>query len=59
MEDNDLINSISKLAEVHQSLGKQAFVVYKILVIIQLFNKLLQLKSDIGNETQILALQLK
>lgn len=32
MEENDLVNSISKLAEVHQSLGKQAFVAYKIPV---------------------------
>jgi len=30
MEDNDLVNSISQLAEVHQNLGKQAFVAYKI-----------------------------
>lgn len=36
MKLDDLVNSISKLAEVHQSLGKQAIVAYKILVIIQL-----------------------
>ncbi len=36
MEENDLVKSISKLAEVHRSLGKQAFVAYKILDIIQL-----------------------
>lgn len=32
MKIDDLVNSISKLAEVHQNLGKQAFVVYKIEV---------------------------
>jgi len=32
MEENDLVKSISKLAEVHRSLGKQAFVAYKIPV---------------------------
>lgn len=32
MEANDLVNSISKLAEVHQNLGEQAFVAYKIPV---------------------------
>jgi hypothetical protein len=32
MKLDDLVNSISKLAEVHQNLGKQAFVAYKIEV---------------------------
>jgi hypothetical protein len=32
MKIDGLVNSISKLAEVHQNLGKQAFVDYKIRV---------------------------
>jgi hypothetical protein len=32
MKLDDLVNSISKLAEVHQNLGKQAFVAYKVEV---------------------------
>lgn len=32
MKLDDLVNPISKLAEVHQNLGKQAFVAYKIPV---------------------------